>query len=1262
MKPNFTSKLLLLLIFISIFSAKSQVLMDTDLDLNPGGAIYDVAYDSYLDAYIVVGDFTHVNGQPRNNLAIIDAQDMTLSTTELINSIDGPIRSVVLHKRESITQCCPLYYTQGLYSIFIGGNFTQVNSEQRIDVARFGYSFFNSPVDDEDYILRNWDAEIMNIDGYVNDLQVNNDTLLIGGYYTIDSPTYDASFQCNNIAAFDVNFNFASPITNQFTHSSFDRIKTGAAQVFNIENISNNDYMINAFTYDPYSTSLSDAFVSRYNSYNGLIYSYPSNYYGSPQTSGGDCFRNYHMFENSYDTLLFISKWHIETKYSAIYDFSTTVKNVTISPNLYYPDEDNLNVSSYKNSVFFNEDENYVLKTYDYTGDSLIRTSLNYLNSPSLVPLAYDSTVTGGSVSNYTPWYADINDPLSGYSQVSAWQPNKIYRVRDKLIISGNQLTEVNSQSRVGLSVFCLEPRNAKPFTVADSFVCTGNIRDYIIPKADYAEGYKWTYSGDGVLIRNSTNSNYDTLNPGESVFYSDTSAASVQIKFASGMTAGSLTVQPYSFCNGTADTLFSKGQTINLTTAPLPPISMIDDSLSFNCFNSDSVKLEMITTGTNNVYTWSKGTSSDTLNTDSLFVVYNDTTVTDSTISSAFMFYGSVQEPINGCTSTDSIFVYYDTIPPGITQNDLFTTPSQFDCSTDSMVFEGNVPNSTIEWGLTDSTTFATDAFTLYSPSPDTATVYAHATDTINGCVATQQFMYEEFFDSIEPIFPDYASYNGGTIDSIKCIPPELLLAIDLPNTGNSLPSDSVSWLHNNQYIGDTLILSQLDTIGTNGNNYLIIDYTTYSDSSKCTFNGQVAVEFDLEVPFIPNMSNIPTINCSADSVLLIHPIVGNSDYQEGWLDNTFQNTFSDSIFTDTTGIFYFETTDTTNGCVNRDTVVVMEINELLLNSSPDTLICLDDTVAINTTPINYTDPVEYDWSSGATTSAVNAIGGVDDSLFVTVQGVNDNCIGFDTIVVETNPEIYAEFSSFAGCTGGSGSLQLDSISGGAGGYEYAIDGGTFGTISSFSNLSFGLHYVEIRDAIGCSNTFEVEVTSNTGSPNMEFLVSTYNEIGDTVYAVNTSPFTGFDSLVWIVPNDIEVVDVSDSMLVFTSSFEGWYNLELLGYQDTCSYSYTKPVSFGQDKPEFTNGSDTLGIQSYNIYPNPTNGQFAVEVEFGVAQSYSIIVTNNNGQPIQGMSTSGNDETINTNFTFPGGTSTGSYQIHIIGTHDAVSTSIIYQ
>lgn len=186
----------ILFLFFAFYSCavSAQTLKTSNFTLNTGGAIYDVAYDSYYNAYIVVGNFTTINGQARNNLAFINADDFTVMTQAPISSIDGEIRSVEIMNNHPVFH--PVLGSGDRQFLYIGGNFTNINGNTRVNVARLSATlYFGSPPVNglADYGLNTWDLEIINqfVPEYgVNDLHLSNDTLVIGGEFIIFAPSH----------------------------------------------------------------------------------------------------------------------------------------------------------------------------------------------------------------------------------------------------------------------------------------------------------------------------------------------------------------------------------------------------------------------------------------------------------------------------------------------------------------------------------------------------------------------------------------------------------------------------------------------------------------------------------------------------------------------------------------------------------------------------------------------------------------------------------------------------------------------------------------------------------------------------------------------------------------------------------------------------------------------------------------------------------------------------------------------------------------
>jgi hypothetical protein len=176
-----------------------------------------------------------------------------------------------------------------------------------------------------------------------------------------------------------------------------------------------------------------------------------------------------------------------------------------------------------------------------------------------------------------------------------------------------------------------------------------------------------------------------------------------------------------------------------------------------------------------------------------------------------------------------------------------------------------------------------------------------------------------------------------------------------------------------------------------------------------------------------------------------------------------------------------------------------------------------------------------------------------------------------------------------------------------------------------------------------------------------MKFAASIYNAEGDTIVLVNTTDFTGLDSVSWGLPSIADVYYEDDSTVILSIATGDWYDVDLYGYLGAnCVYTYTKSVYFGDYTPVFDSVYISNGIQSFVVSPNPTTGAFDVNLEFGTAQNYSIVITNSLGQPIGGMGVSGTGTVVSHSFQFPSGIPTGAYRIQVIADYDAQQKMII--
>jgi hypothetical protein len=572
----------------------------------------------------------------------------------------------------------------------------------------------------------------------------------------------------------------------------------------------------------------------------------------------------------------------------------------------------------------------------------------------------------------------------------------------------------------------------------------------------------------------------------------------------------------------------------------------------------------------------------------------------------------------------------------------------------TSSLSLDVILPNTTVLWdtisGLENP---SLSNYTIYN-ADDSLNVFAYVTSTINGCVATQQYSISVDDTSLVGEIVGYPNFGSVLIlDSLNCNSPILNLQSSV-GSGNG----TSDWIIGGLPSGDQLNLTATDSAGINVFNTNSYQFITTNNDNGCVDTSNVTIKFDFEIPYLNAYSGLSSLNCSAVDLELVHQVSGGN-VLEGWLDGFGVQTYNDSLLITVVGDYYYQVEGLNNGCLNTDTIEVLQTMEMYLDLPSDTILCNGQSVDVTPVAINNTEQTTYNWSTGETTQTISLVGGVDNEVTLIATTVS-GCTAYDTIQVLVNPDVVAEIIASSGCS--NGALQISNVTGGAGNYQYSMDQINWQLNPVFTDLNFGPHNIYIQDGLNCVYSFTETIDGSAGELDVNFLVSTYNEEGDTLAIVNISNFTGFDSLEWVVPNSASVYSIDDSMVVLSILNGGWYDVTLIGYQDTCAYSFTKSVYFGEESPVFGEDHELVGIESVLISPNPTNGTFSVAVEFGQSQNYTIVVTNMFGQPLQNMASSGTAESVLDSFVFPASSPAGSYRVHIVSDFDAQQETIILQ
>lgn len=276
-------------------------------------------------------------------------------------------------------------------------------------------------------------------------------------------------------------------------------------------------------------------------------------------------------------------------------------------------------------------------------------------------------------------------------------------------------------------------------------------------------------------------------------------------------------------------------------------------------------------------------------------------------------------------------------------------------------------------------------------------------------------------------------------------------------------------------------------------------------------------------------------------------------------------------------TTVYTLTLTNTTNGCVARDTInlVVKTTPEPMLGN--DTLICNLPLVLNSNTPAT-----SYLWSNGATTPTTS----ISSTNMYSVKATNSNgCIGYDTINVTVgNKPIVTLGPDTAFCQGKTITLYAGNSPG-----TYSWNTGA--TTNTIVVGTPGTYSVTVTDPSSCKTSDVINITTKP-NPSVSLVFT-----GQTAFCPNESG----RALTEGTPNGgtyigAGVAGTSPSQ-VFNANTAGQGTYIIL-------YNYTAPngcSAIAKDTLKVNNCgvgieelTESLGL---NVYPNPNTGLFTIEI-----------------------------------------------------------------
>jgi hypothetical protein len=401
-----------------------------------------------------------------------------------------------------------------------------------------------------------------------------------------------------------------------------------------------------------------------------------------------------------------------------------------------------------------------------------------------------------------------------------------------------------------------------------------------------------------------------------------------------------------------------------------------------------------------------------------------------------------TLTDTINHCTTTDSIAVALDTLPPVADAGPGAT----LDCVTQSVLLDGSGSSQGAEF----SYLWTGGATTLQLPVNTPGTYSLSVTNSINGCISVDTTTVTR-----DEEVPDVAI---ATPEPLTCDQTQ----IQLSATASAGPAFAYLWSFSGMGAG---ILSGGTTltplVGSAGDYTLLVTNT----ATGCTSTATTTVIQLSDVILDVTAQTDATCFGVADGTLGIAAAGGNGVFTYEW--NTGENT--PTLENLPAGTYTLTVTDGEN-CSVTISLTIQEPDELLANASATGITAPGSTDGTATAaPNGGTAPYSFAWSSGQSDQTIT---GLAPGIYTVTVTDAHGCTAAQTVEVwDANCNLTAGISAAdPTCHGLTNGIATATATGGPLPYAYVWSSGA--TTQTAENLAAGVYSVTITDANDCEFT----------------------------------------------------------------------------------------------------------------------------------------------------------------------------------------------
>ncbi|WP_324024746.1 T9SS type B sorting domain-containing protein [Maribacter sp. BPC-D8] len=419
-----------------------------------------------------------------------------------------------------------------------------------------------------------------------------------------------------------------------------------------------------------------------------------------------------------------------------------------------------------------------------------------------------------------------------------------------------------------------------------------------------------------------------------------------------------------------------------------------------------------------------------------------------------------------------------------------------------------------------------------------------------------------------------------------------------------------------------------------------------TITDANNCS----IPFTFDLNPATAPVLVITPNQDCFDDAVLLTLTASVSSGG-----DGTFEYSLNGGAFSGTNvfsgllaGTYTIDVRDG-NNCTDTESITIDPALTVNASASDITACGTDTDITIvgaggdgNYVYAVVADGITPTAGDFNASNSVTVTGTGDYDVYVRDNsGAADFCETLYDITIDQEAPVAATPTIVdVTCFGGNnGSISL-APSGGEAPYRYSIDGGTFGTVSSFNNLTAGTYDVRVRDVNDCEVTLSVDVDElpEIVAESVQTEAYTCNQLAEITVGSVTPTTGGSGSYQYSLNGGIWTAATAGGTF-YTDLTDNTYTVQVRdannincvvtlpeiiiaplptipSLSSSVAYSCdgTGIITILPNDATYTYSIDGNTPQTNNVFSNAIVGQHTITVDYGSECTTDIIVTVEDG------------------------------------------------